>query len=101
MIPKLTPEDKINMSLSQINRYEKKYTKLTYNNNYYIQYYGYDVELDEWDIQFDENDYMYAVGKLGNGNEWETSNIVSIKQRRDHYRCKTSSGTVYRLYTLL
>ncbi len=98
MIPKLTPNDKMTMSLSQINRYEKKYTKLTYNNNYYIQYYGYDVELDQWDIRFDEDDYMYAVGNLGNGNEWETSNIVSIKARKDHYRCKTSSGTVYRLY---
>ncbi len=98
MIPKLTPADKLNMSLSQINRYEKKYTKLTYNNDYYIQYYGYDVELDEWDIQFDEDDYMYVVGKLGNGNDWETSKILSIKMRKDHYRCKTSSGTVYRLY---
>ena len=53
------------------------------------------------DIQFDEDDHMYFAGTLGNGNLWETSNIVSIKMRSDHYRCKTSSGTVYRLYTLL
>ena len=98
MIPKLTSEDKINMTLSQINRYEKKYTKLTYNNNYYIQYYGYDVELDNWDILIDDNSYIYATGNLGNGNEWETSGIVSMKRRKDHYRCETSSGTVYRLY---
>ncbi len=98
MIPKLTLDDKITMTLSQINRYEKKYTKLTYNNDYYIQYYGYDVELDDWDIQIDDDSYIYATGNLGNGNPWETSNIVSMKQRKDHFRCKTSSGTVYRLY---
>jgi hypothetical protein len=98
MIPKLTIGDKLNMSLSQINRYEKKYTKMTYNNDYYIQYYGYDVELICWDIKLDENDFIYATGCLGNGNLWETSDIVSIKTRKDHYRCKTSSGTVYRLY---
>jgi hypothetical protein len=98
MIPKLSVDDKLNMSLSQINRYEKKYTKMTYNNDYYIQYYGYDVELMSWDIKLDENDYIYAEGFLGNGNLWETSDIVSIKARKDHYRCKTSSGTVYRLY---
>jgi hypothetical protein len=98
MIPKLTVGDKLDMTLSQINRYEKKYTKMTYNNDYYIQYYGYDVELICWDIKLDENDFIYAEGCLGNGNPWETSDIVSIKARKDHYRCKTSSGTVYRLY---
>ena len=98
MIHKLTISDKLNMSLSQINRYEKKYTKMIYNNDYYIQYYGYDVELFSWDIKLDENDFIYATGCLGNDNLWETSDIVSIKTRKDHYRCKTSSGTVYRLY---
>lgn len=97
MISKLTPDDKINMTLSQINRYEKKYTKLTYNNNYYIQYYGYDVELYNWDIVID-GDSCYAIGNLGNCNEWETSNIRSMKRRKNHYRCKTSSGNIYRLY---
>ena len=59
MIPKLTNCDKLNMSLSQINRYEKKYTKMRYNNNYYIKHYGYDVSLEDWKIEVDKENYIY------------------------------------------
>ena len=36
MIPSLTNSEQLTMTLSQIRRYEKKYTKLQKNNKYYI-----------------------------------------------------------------
>jgi hypothetical protein len=98
MIPKLSINDKLNMSLSQINRYEKKYTKLCNNNRYYISHYGYNVALEDWSIHVDEDDYIYAKGYLGNDNAWTTSGILSMETVDGHYRCTTESGTVYRLY---
>jgi hypothetical protein len=98
MIPTLSINDKLNMSLSQINRYEKKYTKLRHNNRYYISHYGYDVALEDWSIHVDGDDYIYAKGYLGNDNGWTTSGILSMETVGNYYRCTTESGTVYRLY---
>jgi hypothetical protein len=102
MIPELTPENKLDMSLSQIRRYEKKYKKLKFNNRYYIQYYGYDVALHDWKLERPlasyENDYLYASGTLENGNSWKTSPIVKMEWRSDHYKITTESNTIYRLY---
>jgi len=98
MIPELTSADRLSMSLSQINRYEKKYTKLRYNNRYYLQYYDYDVSLQNWSLKVDNKVFLYAEGYLGNGNAWETSGIVDVVAKEHYYRCTTESGTVYRLY---
>lgn len=98
MIPELSPEDKLNMSLSQINRYEKKYNKMRHNNRYYIQYYGYDVALHDWELERDNNNYFYVNGTLENNNKWITSAISSMEMRDDHYKVITESGTIYRLY---
>jgi len=98
MIPQLTNSDKLNMTLSQINRYEKKYTKMSKNNSYYIQYYGYDVTLEDWSTHLEPDGFTIAKGYLGNGNSWETSGFTSVERNPDHYRCTTENGTVYRLY---
>jgi hypothetical protein len=98
MIPKLTPNDKLNMTLGQINRYEKKYTKLSKDNRYYLQHYNYDVSLNEWSIHVDAEGYINARGNLENGNFWITSDIKDLKSCADHYCCTTQSGTIYRLY---
>lgn len=98
MIPELTSQDRLNMSLSQINRYEKKYTKLLKNNDYYIQYYGYDVVLNDWSMHIEQDGFSIGKGYLGNGNAWQTSGFTSVRRLSDHYACTTESGTVYRLY---
>ncbi len=98
MIPTLSNNDKLNMSLSQINRYEKKYTKLRHNNSYYISHYYYDVALEDWSLHVDRDNYIYAKGYLCNNNGWTTSCILSMEMVDDHYRCTTESGTVYRLH---
>ena len=98
MIPKLTPNDKLNMTLSQINRYEKKYTKLSKDNRYYIQHYNYDVALNDWSLHVDSEGFISARGVLENGNFWITSGIEHLETRNDHYCCTTENGTIYRLY---
>ncbi len=98
MIPELTPNQKQSMTLTQIRRYEKKRTKLMYNNRYYIQHYGYNVSLHDWDLQRDDDGYIYASGTLENGNRWETSAIQSFQTMEDHYEILTNSNTIYRLY---
>ena len=98
MLPKLTTNEKVNMSLSQIRRYEKKRTKMSFNNRYYIQYYGYDVALHDWSLENDEEGYIYINGTLENGNKWETSGLVSMTTENDHYLVVTESNTYYRLY---
>lgn len=98
MIPELTSQDKLNMSLSQINRYEKKYTKLLKNNDYYIQYYGYDVVLNDWSMHIEPDGFTIGKGYLGNDNAWQTSGFTTVRRLDDHYSCTTESGTVYRLY---
>jgi hypothetical protein len=98
MIQELSNSDRLNMSLSQINRYEKKYLKLTKNNSYYIQYYGYDVVLNDWSMHVMSDGFTIAKGYLGNGNAWETSGFTKVDRLTDHYACTTESGTVYRLY---
>ena len=98
MIQELTNSDRLNMSLSQINRYEKKYLKLTKNNRYYIQYYGYDVVLNDWSLHLEPDGLSIAKGYLGNDNSWETSPFTNVERLTDHYACTTKSGTVYRLY---
>lgn len=97
MIPSLTNAEQLTMTLSQIRRYEKKYTKLQKNNKYYIQYYGYDVDLDDWSLHV-EDGFIYAKGYLGNDNSWETSNIKELVNMGKYYHCTTESGTIYRLY---
>ncbi len=97
MIPELSPENKLNMSLSQIRRYEKKYKKMRLNNRYYIQYYGYDVALHDWNLEISD-DYIYATGTLENDNRWQTSPIILLETRDDHYKVTTESNTIYRLY---
>lgn len=98
MIPELTLQDQLKMTLSQISRYEKKRTKMRYNNRYYIQYYNYNVALHDWEIIHDPDNYIYFVGTLENGNPWQTSPMVSIKTEVDHYVVLTESNTTYRLY---
>jgi hypothetical protein len=98
MIPELTIEDKLHMTLSQIRRYEKKRTKMRYNNAYYIQYYGYNVSLRDWSFEQDEDGYIYVNGTLENGNGWGTSAIVDLHTNDDHYEVITRSNTIYRLY---
>jgi hypothetical protein len=98
MIPELSPENKLDMSLSQIRRYEKKYKKLKFNNRYYIQYYGYDVALHDWKLERSSDNFLYATGTLENDNSWETSPIVRMESRDDHYKITTESNTIYRLY---
>ena len=98
MIPELTSADRLSMSLSQINRYEKKFTKLLYNNRYYLQYYDYDVSLHDWSIRVDDDGFIIAEGNLENGNSWKTSGIIDFVSNGNHYRCTTENGSVYRLY---
>jgi hypothetical protein len=98
MIPELTIQDKLQMTLSQIRRYEKKRTKMLHNNAYYIQYYGYNVSLRDWSLECDKEGYIYANGNLENGNGWGTSAIVSLTTNEDHYEVLTKSNTIYRLY---
>lgn len=98
MIPKLTNYNKLNMSLSQIRRYEKKFTKMRFNNRYYIQYYGYNVALHDWNVSRDDEGYITINGVLENGNSWQTSPICSFETMDDHYQVITESNTIYRLY---
>ena len=98
MLPELTTTDKLNMSLSQIRRYEKKRTKMTFNNRYYIQYYGYNVALHDWNLERDADGYITVTGNLENGNSWQTSPMISIETMDDHYQVITESNTIYRLY---
>lgn len=98
MIPELTVSNKTYMSLSQIHRYEKKRTKMLHNSRYYIQYYGYDVALHDWSLEKDDDGYIYIKGVLENGNNWITSDVISMINMDDHYKITTTSKTIYRLY---
>ena len=98
MLPQLTQSERLSMSLSQVRRYEKKLTKMSRNNRYYIQYYGYNVALHDWNLERDDSGFIYVHGTLENGNSWETSPIVSMETMDDHYQVITESNTIYRLY---
>ena len=98
MLPELTQDEKLSMSLAQIRRYEKKRTKMRFNNRYYIQYYGYNVSLHNWTLERDQEGYIYVQGTLENGNNWQTSPVVSMNTMDDHYEITTESNTIYRLY---
>jgi hypothetical protein len=98
MIPELTREQMLNMSLSQMHRYNKKRTKMQHNNEYYIQHYNYDVPLYYWKLEYLPDGTLQARGLLGNGNEWLTSYFKLFTYESGHYKGVTISGHVYRLY---
>jgi hypothetical protein len=51
--------------------------------------------LHEWKFKTTRNGYIYCVGKLDDGTDWETSHVVSMDTLRDGYRVVTNHSVYY------
>lgn len=52
------------------------------------------MELHNWKFE-SHNQYLYCVGALDNGKRWETSYIISVETKYDHYRVTTANSVYY------
>ena len=52
------------------------------------------MDLYNWKFE-SRHDYLYCVGERSNGRLWETSYVVTIETKYDHYRVTTVNSVYY------
>ena len=90
-------EDIEENTLSDIFNINSENFKKKSSNRYLIQSNNYDVDLQNWELISDGNDY-FVSGQLENKNWWNTSYIKHIDIRNDHLKIRTINNTIYRCF---
>jgi hypothetical protein len=55
------------------------------------------IVLYDWDFVATKSGMLYCIGTKENYKEWETSQVVVVETKHDHYKV-TTLNSVYHLY---